>query len=417
MCVFLVLPTWSIQKVYAFQDEEIVFTYNNKVFTYRLSDNIKHSSQFDLNHNINKYNRFGTKQQRTDLFKHLLSIGLAKDIALEYIFPNLNHKLNSIGKNILIPAKNATVSINSNSEAIFNISKEVIGISLDKEKLFKEISKTYLENKQLRFALPTKITQPEISAADLKKFTNLRATFSTNISNSSADRKHNIKNAMQSLNKIELEPNEVFSFNKVVGKRTIENGYRQAKIIVNNEFIDGVGGGVCQVSSTLYNAALLAGLEIIEANKHSKQVSYVNYGFDAMVNFGSSDLKFKNNTQEKLTIITNFSTNSIRIRIYGESLNDLSYKLYNEIYNIEDPIDEIYSDEKQEYLDQVRYTDEFFYLKKGNKGMEIKTYRETLKNGMVISKQTLRHDKYNVQNYIKIYGIIEREKSTEQTCA
>ena len=93
---------------------------------------------------------------------------------------------------------------------------------------------------------------------------------------------------------------------------------------------DGVGGGVCQVSSTLYNCALLSGLEIIEANKHSKQVSYVDYGFDAMVNFGSSDLKFKNNTNEKIIIVTNCSNSNLRIRIYGETLSNVKYKLKNE---------------------------------------------------------------------------------------
>ena len=174
----------------------------------------------------------------------------------------------------------------------------------------------------------------------------------------------------------------------------------------------GVGGGVCQVSSTLYNCALLAGLEIVEANKHSKQVSYVNQGFDAMVNFGSSDLKFRNNTSENITIITNFSTNQARIRIYGEKPQN-SYKLFSEVFNINEPKEEIFYDEKQEYLDKVTYDDEFFYLKKGSVGKEIKTYRETYSNNLLINKELLRHDKYPVQNSIKIFG----NKKRTENCA
>lgn len=418
MCVFLIVPAFQTEKVYAFYDEEIVFTYNNKEFKYKLSENIRTDNQFYVNFNLNKYNRNSNKEQRVEFLKHLLEIGTAKDIALEYLFPNLNQKLNSISKNIYIKARNATLEINSNSIPVFKIKKEIIGVDINREEIYNNLLKAYINNLQLKFTIPIIKTTPEITAKDLEKFTNLRASYSTNISNSSPDRKHNIKNAMQSLNKIEIAPNEIFSFNKTVGRRSIENGYRQAKIIVNNEFTDGIGGGVCQVSSTLYNTALLAGLEIIEANKHSKQVGYVPFGFDAMVNFGSSDLRFKNNTSEKITLITNYSPNKIQISIYGQSLNGITYKTHNEVYNIEEPIEEIYTDEKQEYVNKVQFSDEYFYLKSGTKGMEIKSYRETLKDGKPISKEPLRHDKFKAQNSIKIYGALDRnKKSTEEVCA
>ena len=212
------------------------------------------------------------------------------------------------------------------------------------------------------------------------------------------------------MNKVEIAPNEIFSFNKTVGRRTAENGYREAKIIVNNEFVEGIGGGVCQVSSTLYNSALLAGLEIVEANKHSKQVGYVKHGFDAMVNFGSSDLKFRNNTNQKLTIITNFSTNFARNRIFGENMQNVKYKLKNEITNIVEPIEEIVVDKNQEHFEKVKYEDECFILKKGNRGMEVKSYREKYVNNILVSSELLRHDKFKVQNTVKVYGALKHEK-------
>ena len=127
-----------------------------------------------------------------------------------------------------------------------------------------------------------------------------------------------------------------------------------------------------------------------------------------MVNFGSSDLKFKNNTNEKITIITNFSNTNLRIRIYGETLNGTQYKLTNEILNIVEPSEEIQYDTNNEHLDKVIYEDEFFYLKTATTGMEINSYREKYENGVLINKELLRKDKYNVQNAIKMYGTKKR---------
>ena len=412
MCFLLFILTTNVGSVFAFNEEKLTFNYNNKIFTYSLSKNIKTSTQFDINHEINKYNRFGSTLDRQKLLLHLLNIGISEDIALEYLFPNLLKTINKIEKNVFVKEKNACVSINTSTEKVFSITPETIGKKLNKNLLLHNICNNYLNNNSLDFELPILETAPKVTTKDIKPYTYLRADFSTNIFSSSPDRKHNIKNALTSLNKVEIMPNETFSFNKVVGRRTEANGYRNAKIIVNNEYVDGVGGGVCQVSSTLYNSALLAGLEIVEANKHSRQISYVKQGFDAMVNFGSSDLKFKNNTNEKLTIITNFSTNDIRIRIFGESLKGTSYKLTNEVFDIIEPTEEIITDTEQKHTDKVIYEDEFFYLKTATTGKTIKSYREKYLNGALIEKQLLRTDKFKVQNAVKVYGAKPREEFT-----
>lgn len=418
LCVVFSLTLLNTKQTFANFDETLEFVYNSRIFTYSLSKNIKTSSQFDLNYEINKYNRFSSLEERQQLLQTMLKAGIEKSIALNYIFPNLTKKIKLIEKSINISPKNATININTNSEKVFHINPEVTGIHLDTDSLYSNIVDSYLSNKNLSFNLPTITIHPQISKQDLEAHTHLRADFSTSIASSSQDRKHNIKNALASLNKIEIYPNQIFSFNKTVGRRTAENGYRQAKIIINNEFVDGIGGGVCQVSSTLYNSALLAGLEILEANKHSRQVSYVTAGFDAMVNFGSSDLKFKNNTNEKITIITNFSQSTARIRIFGSALNNTKYKIRNEIFNIQEPTEEILIDETNKYKDKVKYSDEYFILKAASKGMEIKSYRETWQNNKIVHTELLRHDKYRTQNAIKVYGTQPREeKSTDQLCA
>ena len=413
LCVIFFSITLSITPTYALQNERLEFLYNDKVFIYSLNKNIRSSSVFDVNYKLNKYNRFGSTKDRQKLLTHLLNQNFDNEIIAEYMFPNLSKTILKMQKIIEIEPKNAKININSNTEQVFFIKKEIIGTKILTDELYENIFNSYLKNDTLSFVVPTENLVPKIRASEFK-YTNLRSDFSTDISRSTVDRKHNIKNALNSLNKVEIYPNQTFSFNQTIGKRTEQNGYRNAKIIVNNEFVDGIGGGVCQVSSTLYNSALLAGLEIVEANKHSKQVSYVKYGFDAMVNYGSSDLKFKNNTNEKLTIITNYSSSNARIRIFGESLNNSKYKLSNEIVSTTEPIEEIIFDTNNEYSDKVLYEDESFYLKTPSKGMEIKTYREHYENSTLKKRELLRHDKFKVQNAIKVFGTKKRAEISAQ---
>lgn len=406
----IVVPLIAISmpnSIIAYADD-IEFVTNKKSFNYNIDNNIKTSTQFDLNEEINRYKRNGDYTDKQALLKRMLNAGFDTDIAIEYVFPNISETIQRIEKNLYIAPRNASIKVNANAEKVFNIIPEIIGQELDRDKLFMSLSDAILNNRELKIKIPIRKLQPKVTRNDYK-YTYLRADFSTSIASSSADRKHNIKNALNSINKIELAPSEVFSFNKAVGRRTESNGYRTAKIIVNNEFVDGVGGGVCQVSSTLYNTALLAGLEILEANKHSKQVGYVKYGFDAMVNFGSSDLRFRNNTSEKITIITNYTNERARIRIFGEDLVDTKYVLSNEIVKVEEAGEEIIQDTKQEYLDKVRYDDECFYLKPAIKGMQVKSYREKYVAGKLVDKQQLRFDKFKPQNAVKVYGIEKRE--------
>lgn len=414
LCVFFLIFFVTSERitVYALSseifNEQIEFVYKDKIFIYNLQPNIKKSNIFELNYEINKYNRFQSKEVRKNLLKTMLNLNFSEEVAVNYLFPNINKKIQEIEKNIGKKARDAKLSTNTNSSKVFFIQKEVIGEKLDKNSLYHNIARAYIMDNELQFNIPIHYIEPEVKSSDYEKYTHLRADFSTDISRSSKDRKHNIKNALHSLNMVEIAPNGTFSFNKTVGRRTAQNGYRSAKIIVNNEFVDGLGGGVCQVSTTLYNSALLAGLDILEANKHSKQISYVKYGFDAMVNYGSSDLRFKNNTNEKIIIVTNFTNSRARIRIFGEDLGNVSYKLSNEIVSITEPIVEVKYDNAGTYSDRVKYEDEFFYLKNAYRGMEIKSYREKYIAGKLNKKELLRHDKFKVQNGVKVYGTKKR---------
>lgn len=120
------------------------------------------------------------------------------------------------------------------------------------------------------------------------------SSFSTPIIDYDNNRIYNIRLAGRKVNNYILAPGEVFSFNKVVGERSPGKGYRKATILVQGERDAGVGGGVCQLSSTIYNAAAKLGLQIMERHTHSADVHYVPVGQDAAVNYGDKDLQFKN---------------------------------------------------------------------------------------------------------------------------
>ncbi len=177
----------------------------------------------------------------------------------------------------------------------------------------------------------------------------LRSQFYTSYTTSTEERKCNIERAAKSLNNTLVLSGAEFSFNDRVGKRSIENGYKVSKIIFNGKFIDGVGGGVCQVSTTLYNAVILSDLWVTEYHPHSLPVSYVAPSFDAMVNSGSADLKFVNTTDNPLIIKTETNGQILKIQIWGEKLNCKIKRISKNIEEIPAPSEEVILDINNEY--------------------------------------------------------------------
>ena len=154
------------------------------------------------------------------------------------------------------------------------------------------------------------LAQARASAAPL-------ASYTTYYAESNAGRAHNVALAASRLNGRTLAPGETLSFNACAGARTQKNGYLPAPVIFEGEFVEGVGGGVCQVSTTLYNAALLAGLTVAEYHPHSLAVGYVPPSRDAMVSGAACDLKLKNGTGGVVRIVARAAGGALSVRIYG----------------------------------------------------------------------------------------------------
>ena len=380
--------------------------YENKVWTFYAKDFELNSDIFTIDARINNLGRNGTKQDKIKLINKLIEINIDPEIAFNYIYFGFNNKLNKIQKNIEKMPKDAEIKIKNNK---INIKSEITGIKLNKNLFYINLIKLYQNNQIINLNIPVTKSEPNVTRKMLEQYTHKRSEFSTSIASSSAGRKFNIRKALNSINGTHLCKYEKFSFNNCVGKRTVDKGYKNAKIILDGEFVEGVGGGVCQVSSTLYNAVLMSGLNVLASQKHSQRVSYVKVGFDAMVNYGTSDLVFENNTEGDIHILCKYTDTKITISIYGASLNGTTYKLDNEIIN---PVSagetQIIHDNDGKYLDKVKYKDECFELKKSRDGYTVKSYLIKCINGIEVDKKLLRTDKYLPQNAVIVYGTKDR---------
>jgi len=173
----------------------------------------------------------------------------------------------------------------------FTVHPEVEGISFDLE-----AAKVILAEDKEEYIIPLKVTKAGITVADLgsRAFPDVLATFTTRYDAGNSNRSTNLAIACKKINNYVLQPGETFSYNQTVGKRSIENGFREAHIFTSSGVEDGLGGGICQISSTLYNTVVLANLDIVERHNHSYGAGYVDPGRDATVSYGALDFKFKN---------------------------------------------------------------------------------------------------------------------------
>lgn len=242
----------------------------------------------------------------------------------------------------------------------------------------------------------------------------LRASFCTNFSSSTEQRKNNIKVASKYLDNCFIDIGAEFSFNKVVGERTAERGFQSAKIIVDGEFVDGIGGGVCQVSTTLYNAVILSGLMVTEFHPHSLAVSYVAPSFDAMVNSGWADLKFVNNTHNPILIRAVVDNSNITISIFGEKMATKYYRQSIITETIPAPDYKIVYDDKGEF--PSLFKGQSIVLRNGKNGLKSQGYLISY-DGKRQIRQKIRSDKYNAIRGVLLFGTAEEQALERENMA
>ncbi len=356
--------------------------------------------------NILQYGRDGNIFNKKKIENQIKKEGLNVNIPYQDLLSGIDSQIEIIANEIEILPTSSSIIFNPNSENMFSINPSAKGYILDRNLLEKEINDALQYNESFVINLPIQEITPNENLEDMIKQIKLRSKFTTNYAKSSENRKTNIKTALKNFNGMIVEPGQEISFNKTTGPRNNNNGYKNANIIFDGNYISGVGGGVCQASTTLYNALLLADVEILQVTHHSLPASYVPLSFDAMVSEGYADLVFKNNLDTPIFIKTICSNEEVSVEIYGQPFDDdITIKTKSELVKVlPHGGDNIITDTKGEYSNKVLYKGEYYRLKFPQEGYESKGYIQYIKNGEIIEEKLIRHDHYRPQNGIIVEG-------------
>lgn len=219
---------------------------------------------------------------------------------------------NEIYNKIYVKVKNAEFSDGEN----FEVTPEIYGREFD---IDSAVSKYNALKDGENMEIEIKTIVPEVKVADLntKLFKDLLAKYQTKYDTSYTNRVTNLKMAASKINGTILYPGEEFSYNKVVGERTEQNGFKKAHVFAGGRVVDGLGGGICQISTTLYNTVIMTNLDVTERKNHMMHTGYQPPGRDATVVYGSIDFKFKNNRELPIKIEMTVDKGMVTSYIYG----------------------------------------------------------------------------------------------------
>jgi len=345
-----------------------------------------------------------TKEKEVNLLSQFNNLGGSINVAFNYIFVGLDEKIEKIIDEVEQEPINSEIEFNTQNKDIFKITESKNGLRVDKNKLYTDINEQFLTTNQINVELSFIEELPTITKEYNENLTQKIASFSTNVADSTGGRKHNVKLALSQFDGMILEPNQTYSFNEIIGDQTIENGYKSATIIFNGEFTDGVGGGICQASTTLYNALLLSGAEINEVHKHTLPVFYVPLALDAMVAEHTADLKFTNASSYPMYIHTYSNANSVSVDIYSHP-TEYVYKTRSEtLETISNAGDKVIPDTDGKYTSKVLFKGEYFRLSYPKDGYEAKAYLQKYLGDSLISEEEIRHEIYQPQRGVVIEG-------------
>ena len=277
----------------------------------------------------------------------------------------------------------------------FTVYPEVNGVDFDVE-----AARALLEEDKEEYIIKLTITKPNITIDKIgsEAFPDQLATFTTRFDVSDVDRSTNLRIACQKLNGKVVLTGETFSYNKTLGARTAAAGYKNGKIYAGGEVVDGIGGGICQISSTLYNSVLLANLQVVERRNHQFVTSYVGAGRDATVVYGVTDFKFKNTRKYPVRLVASAQNGIATVSIYGiKEENEYTFKFSTKtIASI--PFTTQYVEDASLPVGTEKIK------QKGSNGVKTETYITKMLNGKVVSTELLSRDTYNAMNRIVLKG-------------
>lgn len=271
------------------------------------------------------------------------------------------------------------------------------GFKINEELLTEELKRYASELVSQQDFVTIELTGEEVKPEKDESYARINGIigeFSTSLKGSTPERIHNVRHSMEAISGKLLKPGETLSFNELTGLRTKKNGYKDASVIINGKYEDGTGGGVCQTSTTLYNALIHANLMINERHNHSIPSSYVPLGLDAAVNDTNMDLKFTNEYDFPVFIFGKLENITLTFYVYGDtSAMTNKYKFDSVVLKRVEP-------EVIETLDETLPDNTKELVKDGKPGLNVVSYRYIYdKDGELVDKEVLNKDYYKKIDY------------------
>lgn len=378
---------------------ELIYEDESWVFDYK--DIGAHIDWEDKLNTLYNQAREGSLEERYKKVEEIEEKGVYMETTLTKDISLIKDEIIAIAESLMIEPVDADIQFFPDRENKFVLTDDKNGQRVDGDELYLSVEQILNSGEPGALNIEPTPVEPEVRMADLEKATKLIVSFSTDLQQSSANRIHNVVLSLQKINGLRINPGEVFSFNGSVGPRTQAAGFLPAPVIMPDKSMkDDWGGGVCQASSTVFNTAALAGMEMVERYHHSFPVSYLPAGMDATVVYGGADFKFRNSNSTPVFFHTYRKGNRVYVDLYGEPVpNGGSYKL------VTDLIETVNAPEPQRILDTegkyVTTAGGQYQHVKSRTGYRINTYRVLYQNGKQVSSELL------VKNYYRpIQGII-----------
>ena len=376
---------------------KVIITGNNKCYSLDYS---KMNARYNIDETIDKAFSYGKNLSMLDK-NNLINKPVNKVFKMEFSYDvkPLNNLLDTMEKEINSKPVNATLTLVGSK---FTVTDSKDGAKLNKDELQKDVigKLTGEVGKDVSVQAPIEVLKPTATSQTLKTVDTKISSFSTDFGSiSSQERATNIILATKAINGKSLMPGESFSFNDVVGERTAAKGYQAAPVIIGNKVDSGLGGGICQVSTTLYGSLLRADVKSVERSHHTLPSHYVPHGLDATVSYGSLDYKFKNNLDYPIYLEGTTKNGILVFNIYSNSsLAKMTYEITINEYEALQPAATKYVDDPTLPLGQTQIDQNALV------GFKVKVIRTAYQNGVKVGEpEVVTDDTYNA-----IQGIIKK---------
>lgn len=380
------------------KEKSMNLIYGKKVYKIDLE---KIGFSYDYNKAVKTAFKLGRQGNLINRLRDIMKIKNGIEVPLEssYQYEKIENIVNNISQEINMDSVDAILNFNKGK---ITIDDEVIGNKLKKDELISKIEENIFILRDIY--IPVENIQPILTKDFLSRINGIIGEFTTSFKGSSRGRIENIRLSANAISNKLILPGEELSYNNLTGPRSSQSGYQEANVIIGGELTPGLGGGVCQTSTTMYNALLLSDVTILERHPHSIPANYVPYGQDAAVAYGYLDLKFRNDFDFPIYTYAKILGDSLYVYIYGDTKSkDYTVKIKPEI------VERIFAN-TEEIFDGTLLPGTKIDVQKGRTGYKVNTYKSIIKDGKVISKKQITTDHYRKKDYIyKIGPILELE--------